>query len=188
MPKSFCSGKVVFQDVYDYSLEDVIFLLENREFSEFRFNSGKGYALIDSEAGEILIEHKGSDNVIPEETVRRMLDVLEHIEECIEKANDWIINLDQKDDKAFPADQKKWIPDLKEIFEVKGINFGDLKSHFNRFSILVWNQYRCGSHHPKYASDSFSIEFYVDYIFFNVKFDYKDMLPYEIELRIVKNT
>lgn len=54
MPKSFCSGKVVFQDIYDYTLEDVIFLLENSEFSEFRFNIDQGYALIDSEAGEIL--------------------------------------------------------------------------------------------------------------------------------------
>lgn len=72
MPRSFCSGKVVFQDSDDFTLEDIIFLPENREFSEFRFRSDNGYALIDSEAGEIQIEHKGTDNVIPEETVRQM--------------------------------------------------------------------------------------------------------------------
>lgn len=38
-PKSFCSGQVIFQNAYEYTLEDVIFLLENREFSEFRINS-----------------------------------------------------------------------------------------------------------------------------------------------------
>ena len=97
MPKSFCSGKVIFQDVYDYTLEDVIFLLENREFSEFGFPDGEPYSLIYSEAGEVLTEHKGADKVIPEDTVRRMLDVLEHIEECIEKAHNWICNLNPKE-------------------------------------------------------------------------------------------
>lgn len=188
MPKSFCSGEVVFQDVYDYTLEDVIFLLENREFSEFGFNTEKGYSIIYSDAGEILTEHKGSDNAIPEETVRRMLNVLEHIEECIEKAYDRIINPDQKDDKASPANEEKWIPDLKQIFEINGINFGDISSLLDHCSVLIWSQSR-RDHHPKCASDSFSIEFDGDdHFFFNVKFDYRDMLPYEIELRKVKNT
>ena len=99
VPKSFCSGKVIFQDVNGYTLEDVIFLLENREFSEFRFNSDKGYALIDSEAGEMQIEYKGSDNVIPEETVRRMLDVLENLQEYLKKAYDRLLKLNLENDE-----------------------------------------------------------------------------------------
>ena len=188
MPKSFCSGKVIFQDVYDYTLEDVIFLLENREFSEFRFNSDKGYALIDSEAGEMQIEYKGSDNVIPEETVRRMLEVLEHIEECIETAHDWISSLDQKDDKSPPLNQGNWLPKLKETFEVNGINFGVAKGVSHNI-FLAWNQYH-SSHHQKNVADYFSIQFQHaeftgdPYFTFNVKFDYMDMLPYEIELWI----
>ena len=192
-PRSFCSGQVVFQDAYEYTLEDVIFLLENRDFSEFGFNSEEGYSIILSDAGEILTEYKGSDKVIPEETVRRMLDVLEHIEECIEKANDWIRTLDLKDDRTFAktlsAFERKRIPNqFQEIFDVNGINFGDMGSMYDHSSLLVWNQYHSGRQHPKKASDSFSIELDGDCCFFNVKFDYKDMLPYEIELRVVYGT
>ena len=184
MPKSFCSGKVVFQDVDDYTLEDVIFLLENKEFSEFRFHSNKGYALIDSEAGEIQTEYKGSDKVIPEETVRRMLYVLEHIEECIEKAYDWFSHLDPNGNETLAANLDKLFS--QEIYEVNGIKFGDIKVS-DKWRILKWKQYRRGKHHPKYAADSFSIEFPntdAPFFFFIVKFDYKDMLPYEIEFWI----
>ncbi len=186
-PKSFCSGQVIFQNAYEYTLEDVKFLLENKDFSEFGFNTEEGYSIILSDAGEILTEHKGSDKVIPEETVRRMLYVLEHIEECIEKAYDWIRSLNLKDE--LPVWAEKRLPhQFQERFEVNGINFGDLRLLFEHSSILVWSQYRRGRHHPKYASDSFSIEFDGDSCFFNVKFDYKDMLPYEIELRVVYGT
>ena len=184
MPKSFCSGKVVFQNVDDYTLEDIIFLLENKEFSEFRFNSDKGYALIDSEAGEVMTEHKESDKVIPEETVRRMLHVLEHIEECIEKAHDWFSHLDQHGNETLAANLNKVFS--QGIYEVNGINFGDIKLS-NTWRILKWKHYCHGRQHPKNATDSFSIEFqYTDdpYFIFNVKFDYKDMLPYEIEFWI----
>lgn len=155
-PKSFCSGKVVFQEAFDYTLEDVIFLLENRDFSEFGF---KRYSIIYSDAGEILTEYKGSDKVIPEETVRRMLDVLEHIEECIEKAYDWIRTLDLKDGKTYDARVQTLIPHLlQEKLEVNGINFGDMSSLYDHCSILEWNQYR-SDHHPIEATDVFSIEF-----------------------------
>ena len=182
VPKSFCSGKVVFQDVYDYSLEDVIFLLENREFSEFNFPDGEPYSLIYSEAGEVLTEYKGADKVIPEETVRQTLYVLEHIEECIEKAHDWIINLDLNEDEKLAANLGKGFS--KIVYEVNGINFGDMISVISYRNILVWSRSRSG-HHPKSASDSFSIEFQEAHspcFTFNVKFDYKDMLPFEIEL------
>ena len=184
MLKSFCSGKVIFQDVYDYTLEDVIFLLENRDFSEFGFISEEGYSIIYSDAGEILTEHKGLDKVIPEETVRRMLYVLEHIEECIEKAYDWFSHLDQNGNETVAAN-----PDItfaQYFYEVNGINFGDIKLS-NTWMILKWKQYRHGRQHLKYATDSFSIRFQNTddpYFYFIVKFDYKDMLPYEIEFWI----
>ena len=215
-PRSFCSGQVVFQDAYEYTLEDVIFLLENRDFSEFGFNTEEGYSIISSDAGEIVTEHKGAEKVIPEETVRRMLDVLEHIEECIEKANDWIRTLHPKDDRTFERTlseyERERIPhQFQEIFEVSGINFGNVESHYDQFSLLVWNQYRCGhnpnnrcdyhpkkrcdhrpkkhcGHHPIKNADYFSIDFDVDFGFFLMKFDYKDMLPYAAELRVVYGT
>lgn len=207
MPKSFCSGQVVFLADDGYTLEDVIFLLENREFSEFRINSDEGYALIDSEVGEIeiSIEPKGSDKEIPEETVKRMLDVLEHIEECIEKANDWIRSLNLKNertlaetlDRSYPAWLRKKIPDqFQERFMIDGLNFGDVSSSYDHFSRLIGIQYRSG-HHPKKrrvhypikSEDIFSIDFDVNcFFFFHVKFDYKNMLPYEIEIRHVYGT
>ncbi|MBR6718807.1 MAG: hypothetical protein IKI77_10770 [Oscillospiraceae bacterium] len=181
MPKSFCSGQVIFDDDYEYTLEDVMFLLENKEFSGFKFCPGAGYALIDSEAGEILIEYKGSDNVIPDETVRRMLDVLTHIEECIEKAYDWFSHLDQNGNEMLVANPDKKIP--REIYDVNGIRFGDITLS-NTWKRMKWKQYRSGSHHPKDAADIFSIIFQNTddpYFIFNVKFDYEDLLPYEIE-------
>ena len=182
MPKTFCSGKVVFQDVYDYTLEDVIFLLENREFSEFSFPDGKPYSLIYSEAGEILTEHKGADKVIPEDTVWRMLYVLEHIEECIEKAFDWICSLNPKEDEKLYKNLGTQFS--QEVYEVNGINFGYMRSVISHHNILVWSRSRSG-HRPKSDSDSFSIEFQLadsPCFTFNVKFDQKDMLPYGIEL------
>ena len=181
MPKSFCSGQIIFDDDYEYTLEDVMFLLENKEFSEFKFCPGAGYALIDSEAGEILIEYKGSDNVIPDETVRRMLDVLTHIEECIEKAYDWFSHLDQNGNEMLAANSDNKFSG--EIYDVNGIRFGDVTLS-NTWKRMKWKQYRSGSHHPKDAADIFSIIFQNTddpYFIFNVKFDYEDLLPYEIE-------
>ena len=190
-PRSFCSGQVVFEDAYEYTLEDVIFLLENRDFSEFGFNTEEGYSIISSDAGEIVTEHKGAEKVIPEETVRRMLDVLEHIEEYIEKAYNWIRTLDLKDGKTYDARVQTLIPHLlQEKLEVNGINFGDMSSLYDHCSILEWNQYR-SDYHPIEATDVFSIEFdfyWGAHFFFIVKFSYKDMFPYEIELRVFKNT
>ena len=138
--------------------------------------------MIDSEAGEILTEHKGSDKGIPEETVRRMLDVLAHIEECIEKAFDWFSNLDQYGNETVASNPDKTFS--RENYEVNGICFGDIKLS-DTWRILQWKQYRRGRHQPEYAADSFSIAFQntdAPYFTFNVKFDYKDMLPVEIAL------
>ena len=122
--------------------------------------------------------------MIPEKTVRRMLDVLEHIEEYIEKAYDWIRTLDRKDGITHHARAEKRLPhQFQGRFLISGINFGDVLSTYDHFSFLIWSQYRCGKHHPKYASDSFSIDIECDYCIFLIKFDYKDMLPYEIEIR-----
>lgn len=131
-PKSFCSGQVIFEDAYEYTLEDVIFLLENRDFSEFGFNSEEGYSIISSDVGEILTEHKGAEKVIPEETVRRMLDVLEHIEEYIEKAYDWIRTLDLKNSKTHHERSVKRLPhQFQGRFWISGINFGDVLSTYD---------------------------------------------------------
>lgn len=122
--------------------------------------------MIDSEAGEIeiSIEPKGSDKAIPEETVKRMLDVLEHTEECIEKANDWIRSLNVKNDrtlaqtldKSYPAWLRKKIPDqFQERFMITGLNFGDVSSGYDHFSRLIWSQYRSGFH-PKKTPRSLS--------------------------------
>ena len=179
VPKSFCSGQVIFQE-YGSALEEIISFLNNRDFSEFSFYDGEGFALINSEAGEILIEHKESDNVIPEETVRRMLDVLEHIDAHIENAFNWFSHLDLNEDDTLAANLDQQFS--QEIYEVSSIKFGDFK---DTNSFLVWKRYRIGRQHPIYPRDSFSIEFQYPrsgYFYFNVKFDYKKMLPYELEL------
>ena len=79
-----------------FDLADVISFLKDRDFSLFSFESDgdEKYALVfTEEVCEIRIDNV-SDNLIPEEKVRQVLEVLEHLDECIKKAYDWIRHLE----------------------------------------------------------------------------------------------
>lgn len=95
-----------------FNLDEVIFFLKNGDFSFFDFKSdhGQGYAeVLTKEAGWLCI-YDVSDKVIPAETVRRVLDVMEHWDECLEQAYDWLRFYDIGMDEWNPANEQ-WTQD-----------------------------------------------------------------------------
>lgn len=179
-----------------WDLADVISFLKDRDFSGFFFKCDGDETLAVTYANEMceLLICNVSDNMIPEEKVRQVIDVLEHLDECIQKAYDWIRRLDLNNDRWFPAD--KWFPhELDKIFEVIGVTFEKTgeKHHFlkpvNRFEAC------CLGHDPKKAADGFAIEFAIKESLLNVnsgyypltffvKFVCEDMRAYAVEAEI----
>ena len=174
-----------------YDLADVISFLKDRDFSLFKFKSDENIALTyTNETGQLLICNV-SDNVIPEEKVRQVIDVLEHLDECIKKAYDWIRRLDLNKNRWFPGD--KWFPhELDKIFEVTSVTFEKTgEEHHFLNPINRFEEYCLGNDPPK-AVDGFSIGFdFKDSIYsplyplsFFVKFVCEDMRAYAIEAEI----
>ena len=177
----------------DWDLADVISFLKDRDFSLFSFETDGSEAFAKVYINEIreLCIYNVSDHVIPEKTVRQVIDVLEHLDECIQKAYEWIRRLNLKNNRWFPGD--KWYPhELDQIFEVTGLTFEKTgeEHHFynpiNRFEQLSLGQ------DPKKAADGFSIGFdFKDSIYsplyplsFFVKFICEDMRAYAIEAEL----
>lgn len=75
----------------EFDLAEVISFLKKRDYSVFDFYSE--YTAEDAEVytkEALLFICNVSDNSIPEQTVIQMIDVLEHLDECIEQAYDWL--------------------------------------------------------------------------------------------------
>mgnify|MGYP000909838350 CR=1 FL=1 len=91
--KSECEVIAVSYYDEDFKLAEVISFLKNRDYSSFDFR--REYT-----ANDALISIKDTDalfticnvpdNMIPEQTVIQVIDVLEHLDECIEQASDWL--------------------------------------------------------------------------------------------------
>ncbi|MBR3448237.1 MAG: hypothetical protein IKH27_10570 [Oscillospiraceae bacterium] len=176
-----------------FGLADVISFLKDRDFSPFSFESDgdEKHALVfTEEVCEIRIDNV-SDNVIPEETVRQVLDVLEHLDEWIQKGYDRIGRLDLKQDKWFPGDQ--WFPhELDKIFEVIGVTFEKTGEKHHFFKPGDRFEGYCLGHDPEKPEDGFVLEFairecidsrYFPLVFY-VKFVCGDMRAYAVEAEI----
>ena len=96
-----------------FSAKQIILFLETRNFENFYFNNGYAY-ILSHEAGEIFIE--ASDNDISNGTAKLVIDVLNNIDECINKAHRWLANI-KSDEKMFPHAFDKG-------FEICGMYFG----------------------------------------------------------------
>ena len=176
-----------------FDLADVISFLKDRDFSLFSFESDgdEKYALVfTEEVCEIRIDNV-SDNLIPEEKVRQVLEVLEHLDECIKKAYDWIRRLELKNDRWFPRGE--WFPhELDKIFEVIGVTFQKTGEEHHFFDPRDRFEKCCLGHDPKNPADGFVIEFgFHDHIYsryyplsFFVKFVCEDMRAYAVEAEI----
>ena len=77
----------------DFELAEVISFLKNGDYSSFDFR--REYTANDAlisikDTDALLTICNVPDNMIPEQTVIQVIDVLEHLDECIEQAYDWL--------------------------------------------------------------------------------------------------
>ena len=161
-----------------YSLAEVIAFLKNRNFSRFYCNPN---ASINTNETEEIYVHGVSHHEIPEETVRRMLDVLENLQEYLKKAYDRLLKLNLENDEHFDDNDKKLLSDEPErVFTLSGIEFGIINAntdhpHYTLYKPLCWG------HKPKKDTDGFLLTIDAGRMFFDVMFAYEDMCPYAIK-------
>ena len=77
--------------------EEIIDFLKKRDYSQFWFHDlGNGYRgayfylYVNDKADDVEASIYAPDNTISDETADRVIDVLEHLEECIQRAYDWL--------------------------------------------------------------------------------------------------
>ena len=167
-----------------FDLDEVIYFMKEGDFSFFDFNSdhGQGYAqVLTKEVGWLCI-YNVSDNVIPEETVRRVLDVLEHWDECLKQAYDWLRFYDIGMDEWNPANEQ-WTQDynIKKEWSSYRVEFGEKACQEPPDSEFSPRP------QPKAGSDCFFIAFYAKYfgVDFSMKFLCEDRKLYKIETYII---
>lgn len=176
-------SKYVYHD-----LADVISFLKDRDFSLFIFESDEEFAVVyTKETGEIFIDNV-SDNMIPEEKAMMVLDVLEHWDECLKQAYEWLRFWDFTNDEWRPSKYKEcleeWTHDeFKKVYEITGVYFEETE---NKDQLNLVHKYRLESKQKK-ATYGFSIVFTAGYyhLGFTLKYSCEDMRLYAIETYII---
>ena len=173
-----------------YDLADVISFLKDRDFSLFIFESDEKFAVVyTEETGEILIDNV-SDYVIPEEKVKKVLDVLEHLDECLEQAYDWLGFWDFENDTWCSGEKwvKEWCREsihdrVKKEFEITGISFEETENKDQRDLV---HKYRLEPKQKK-VTYGFSIDFTAGYypLEFTLKYSCEGRRLYAIETYII---
>ena len=140
-----------------FSVKHIICLLGNRNYEDFDFRNGCAY-VYSREAGEIVIE--APDGQIPDQTANQMLDVLNNLNDCTEKAHRLL--------KDVKIDLEAYPHALDKGFAVCGIYFG----HFR------WGH---GNHPDEngFVMTFTTVEYYP--LDFSVKFHYPDRHPFTLE-------
>lgn len=84
--------------------EDIISFLKKRDYSQFWFHDlGNGYRgayfylYVNDKADGVEASVYAPDNTISDETADRVIDVLEHLDECIQRAYVWLSKQDLRD-------------------------------------------------------------------------------------------
>lgn len=149
-----------------FDLDEVIFFLKDGDFSFFDFYSDYSDkdAVVYMKGTGCLYICNVSDNVIPEKTVIQVIDVLEHLDECLEQAYDklglWYF-VDHKWGSG--KDSVKYDP--KKVFELDDIIFG-----LEDWPHCDYKEEYCLGSEPKKDADSFWMNFRCDPLGFAVKF------------------
>jgi hypothetical protein len=148
-----------------FNLDEVIFFLKNGDFSFFNFHSdySDNDAVVYMKGTGCLYICNVSDNVIPEETVRLVIEVLEHLNECLEQAYDKLVLWDWKHHK-WGSGKECFTHDPQKAFELEDIIFGlnDWpKGEFQEYFPVP---------KPKAAADCFWMNFRCDPLEFPVQF------------------
>lgn len=157
-----------------FELDEIIRFLKKRDYSIFDF-----YSEYSPEDAVIYTKHTGvlcicnvSDNSIPEQTVIQVIDVLEHLDECIEQASDWLTShefeLGLQHIKNDWEPGQAWVRRVKEFYEERESIRDRMKKRYTVSEICfrlddfwptsITAEY-CRGPEPKKGSDVFSIEF-----------------------------
>ena len=153
-----------------FNLDEVIFFLKNGDFSFFDFYSdySEKDAVVYMKGTGCLYICNVSDDVIPEETVRLAIDVLEHLDECLEQAYDKLGLWYFVDHKRSPG-KDCFTHDPKKVFELDDIIFG-----LEDWPHCDYIEKYCLYPDTKTSADSFFINFRVEDLGFLVKFRCED--------------
>lgn len=165
---------------YGFDLAEVLFFLKDGDYSFLHFGrnySDEDAAVYTKETGELHICNV-SDNYIPEETLRLVIDVLEHLDECRDQAYDWLRFWDFENGEWNPGHECSH-DNAQTIFEVTAVFF-----RLENWPCCDYKEY-CLK--PKKGADSFSIEFEAGHypLGFNLKFRCKDRKLYKIVVHII---
>ncbi len=159
-----------------FELDEIIRFLKKRDYSIFDFYNEYTAedAVIDTKYTGVLCVCNVSDNSIPEQTVIQMIDVLEHLYECIEQAYEWLasheIELGLQHLKNNWKPGEAWVKEVKSWREYwKKTKLDTVKKRYTVSEICfrwdddfwppsVINEYCRGPEPPK-GADVFFIEF-----------------------------
>ena len=94
-----------------FELAEVISFLKNGDYTFIDFISdySDNDAVVNIKGAGALYICNVSDSIIPEETVRQVIDVLEHWDECLKQAYGWLRFWDFKNDEWRPSKYKEWL-------------------------------------------------------------------------------
>ena len=88
----------------EYFRDELIGILKKRDFSKLAFRKlDNGYCFADcclyanDKADDVEVFVTDHDNTISEETADRVIDALEHLDACIQRAYDWLSKQDLRD-------------------------------------------------------------------------------------------
>ena len=154
--KSECEVIAVSYYDEDFKLAEVISFLKNRDYSSFDFR--REYTANDAlisikDTDALLTICNVPDNMIPEQTVIQVIDVLEHLDECIEQASDWLTS-HEFGFRGFGKEKESIRDIIKKRYTVSEICF-----RLDDFwPTSVMEEY-CRGPEPQKGADVFSIEF-----------------------------
>jgi hypothetical protein len=171
------AGVIAVGNYYgEFWLIEVISFLENGDYTFFNFYSDysdKDAVICTKETGALYICNV-SDDFIPREKVKQVIDVLWHWDECLEQAYDKLVLWDD-DNLKWGSRKECFTHDPKKVFELEEIVFGLddwMKCDFKEY---------CLEPESQSAADSFFINFRCDPLGFSVKFLCEERRLYSIK-------
>lgn len=158
---------------YTYSLKQAIGYLKKGNLSQFEFDGD--CINIYPTPTELFydgISIAAPDGTVSQETAARVIDVLEHLEECVTGAYGWFSRLGpQYNELLSPAEKQSAAQALETVYLLYRIDFGQ----------TGWG------HDPKPDRDGFTVSFTTDQRgcfcadIISVKLSYADRRPFAIE-------
>ena len=180
------AGVIVVPYYGTFELAEVISFLENEDYTFIDFISdySDNDAVVNIKGAGTLYICNLSGSTIPAETVRLVIDALDHWDECLKQVYGWLRFWDFKNDEWRPSKYKEWLEewtydDFEKRYEITEVFFG-----LDDWPVCDKKEY-CLGPEPEKGADVFSIEVRCDPLGFNLKFRCKDRRLYKIVVHIL---